>query len=169
MSTFVSVGNAKQPFRRLLDAVARLAPRLPQPVIVQHGHTPFACEHCQAVAFLGMGEFARRVAEAELLILHAGAGSVIHAIEAAKRPVVMPRRADLGEHVNNHQLEFARVLGETGRVVVVETPERLEAAIAEALVAANSAGAAPLAAQGELRMVKLVREALADCARSLGK
>ena len=169
MSTFVSVGNAKQPFRRLLDAVARLAPRLPQPVIVQHGHTPFACEHCQAVAFLGMGEFARRVAEAELLILHAGAGSVIHAIEAAKRPVVMPRRADLGEHVNNHQLEFARVLGETGRVVVVETPERLEAAIAEALVAANSAGAAPLAAQGELRMVQLVREALADCARSPGK
>lgn len=169
MSTFVSVGNAKQPFRRLLDAVARLAPRLPQPVVVQHGHTPFACEHCQAVTFLGMGEFARRVAEAELLILHAGAGSVIHAIEAAKRPVVMPRRADLGEHVNNHQLEFARVLGETGRVVVVETPERLEAAIAGALAAANSAGAAPLAAQGELRMVQLVREALADCARSPGK
>ncbi len=169
MSTFVSVGNARHPFRRLLDAVARLAPRLPQPVIVQHGHTPFAAAGCQAVAFLGMADFARRVSEAELLILHAGAGSVIHAIEAGKRPVVMPRRADLGEHVNNHQLEFARVLGETGRVVVAETPERLEAAIAEALAVANSASAAPLAAQGELRMVQLVREALADCARSHGE
>ena len=31
MSTFVSVGNATQPFTRLLDAVCALAGQLPQP------------------------------------------------------------------------------------------------------------------------------------------
>lgn len=169
MSTFVSVGNAKQPFRRLLDAVAHLAPHLPQPVIVQHGHTPFASAACQVTAFMGMEEFARHIETAELLILHAGAGSVIHAIEAGKRPVVMPRRADLGEHVNNHQIEFARALAEAGKVVVADSPECLGGAITEVLGQGKQPGATAVADRGELRMVSLVREALTEYARGLGR
>ena len=169
MSTFVSVGNAKQPFRRLLDAVAHLVPHLPQPVIVQHGHTPFASAACRVTAFMGMEEFARHIETAELLILHAGAGSVIHAIEAGKRPIVMPRRADLGEHVNNHQIEFSRVLAEAGKVVVAETPERLGEAIAAVLGQGKQPGATATADRSELRMVNLVRAVLADYARGLGR
>ncbi len=169
MSTFVSVGNAKQPFRRLLDAVAHLVPNLPQPVIVQHGHTPFVSAACQVTAFMGMEEFARHIKTAELLILHAGAGSVIHAIEAGKRPVIMPRRADLGEHVNDHQIEFARALAEAGKVVVAGSPEYLGEAIAEVLRQGKQPGAMATAERSELRMVNLVRAALADYARGLGR
>ncbi|MFZ3072932.1 MAG: glycosyltransferase [Thermodesulfobacteriota bacterium] len=164
MSTFVSVGNAKQPFRRLLDAIAHLAPSLPQPVIVQHGHTPFASTACQITAFMGMEEFAHHVKTAELLILHAGAGSVIHAIEADKCPVVMPRRANLGEHVNDHQIEFARTLAEAGKVVVADGPEHLGGAITAVLGQGKQPGATMTADRSELRMVNLVSETLADYA-----
>jgi len=134
VSTFVSVGNATQPFPRLLDAVAALIPTLPQPVFVQHGVLQrFACPGCESADFISMEEFARRVAGAQLLIMHAGAGSVLHAVRAGKVPVVVPRREVLGEHVDDHQVEFARELGRLGRIVVCTDVRRLAGAIATAL------------------------------------
>ncbi|MGH6838766.1 MAG: glycosyltransferase, partial [Methylocella sp.] len=120
LSTFVSVGNAYQPFTRLIHAVTSIARKLPQPVVVQHGHTPFDSVDCRGVAFLDMRAFESAVSEAEVVVLHAGAGSVIHALSAGKAPVVMARRAEFGEHVDDHQVEFARELARIGRVVVIE-------------------------------------------------
>ena len=133
MSTFVSIGNAHQPFGRLLEAVRRAAERLPQPLVVQHGYTPFDDPVCTRVPFLSMEEFIRCVRDADLLIMHAGAGSVIHAVGAGKIPVIMPRRAAYGEHVNDHQVEFAQALMATGKVIVVENPDDLERAAEEAM------------------------------------
>ncbi len=38
-------------------------------------------------------------------------------------PIVVARRADLGEHVDDHQQSFARHLGTTGLAVCVETEQ----------------------------------------------
>lgn len=133
LSTFVTVGNALQSFARLLEGVGRIAARLPQPVIIQHGHTPTLECQCQFVAFLSMDDFIRQLDNAQVLIMHAGAGSLIHAIRAGKTPVVMPRRAVFGEHVNDHQMELARALSEAGRVVVAHDPEDLMQAVEAAL------------------------------------
>ena len=132
MSTFVSVGNATQGFPRLLNAVASLAPKLPQPVIVQSGANSFVCAACQSIAFLEMESFMRHMQEAELLILHAGAGSIINAIQIGKVPVVAPRRACYGEHVDDHQVDFARILETAGRVVLVEDMQHLAPAVEQA-------------------------------------
>jgi UDP-N-acetylglucosamine transferase subunit ALG13 len=112
-------------------------------VFVQHGSTPFDAAGFEARAFLGMAEFEERVASAGLLILHAGAGSVIHAVRAGKVPVVVPRRKESGEHVDDHQLEFARALAETGRVVLAEEVSALPAAVAEALRRQGGGGEPP--------------------------
>jgi beta-1,4-N-acetylglucosaminyltransferase len=132
--TFVSVGNATQPFNRLIEAVLKIAPQLPQKVMLQYGNSscPFTGD-CIARQFVKMEEFSLLIAEAELLILHAGAGSVIHAIQAGKVPVVLPRLAKYGEHVDDHQLEFARGLAEAGKVVMVEEPEDLIRAVEKAM------------------------------------
>jgi UDP-N-acetylglucosamine transferase subunit ALG13 len=65
--------------------------------------------------------------------MHAGAGSIMHAVEAGKVPVVMPRRAAFGEHVNDHQVEFAQALAEAGKVVMANTPDDLARAVEEAM------------------------------------
>jgi UDP-N-acetylglucosamine transferase subunit ALG13 len=85
------------------------------------------------IAFLEMQEYVRRVTEAELLIMHAGAGSVIHAIQAGKVPVIMPRCVHYGEHVNDHQVEFAEALAATGKVVVANGKDDLWSMSLEAL------------------------------------
>lgn len=163
IGTFVSVGNATQAFSRLLNEVSLIASSLPQPVVVQHGHAPFLAAGCQGLAFVEMNQFEHLVAKAELLVLHAGAGSVIHAIRAGKVPVVMPRRAACGEHVDDHQVEFARALEAAGRVVVAYEPGQLGNATRRALEiqlkVANTADA-PL-------MVRLVDETLARYAELL--
>lgn len=159
VSTFVSVGNATQPFTRLLEAVCELALQLPQPVLVQFGSAQaFACPGCTGVAFMEMGEFAQRVSEAELLILHAGAGSVIHAVRAGKTPVIMPRRASLGEHVDDHQLEFARELEKIGKVVVAHDAATLAQAAIVALQRQRMRCSTEAA--GEPPLVGMVRHAL---------
>jgi len=133
MSTFVSVGNATQPFTRLLDGIVAIARELPQPVFVQSGSTPFHSADCQGTPWLAMADFESRVSESDLLILHAGAGSVIHAIRAGRVPVVMPRLASHGEHVDDHQVEFARELERAGRIVVAAEPTDLMRAVQAAL------------------------------------
>jgi len=130
--TFVSVGNATQSFKRLIEAVLRIAPRPPQPVVIQHGNTGFIGTGCVAQPFMEMEAFGQIMAQAELLILHAGAGSIIHAVQTGKVPVVMPRLAQYDEIIDDHQLEFARALAQLGRIVVAEEPADLMDAIAEA-------------------------------------
>lgn len=165
VSTFVSVGNATQPFRRLLDAVCQLARQLPQPVFVQHGAAQdFGCPNCGGVAFMDMQAFEQQIAAAELLILHAGAGSVIHAVRAGRVPVVMPRRGSLGEHVDDHQLEFARELAATGKVVIAYDADSLWQAIAEALKRQRAMASGVVA--GEPPLVGLVRKLIVEYAKS---
>jgi UDP-N-acetylglucosamine transferase subunit ALG13 len=134
VSTFVSVGNCYQPFKRLIDEVERLAACgvLPTPVYVQHGHTPFGSNHCIGQAFLNNAEFESRVAEASVIIVHAGAGTILQVVHAGKVPIVMPRRSAEGEHVDDHQHELATFLASTERVVVANEPSELTTAIEKA-------------------------------------
>lgn len=127
MSTFVSVGTSHNPFRRLLDAVGDIAHLLPQPVIVQHGHTPFSHPGCQSIAFLGGTEFEQAITAAELVIVQAGGGGVLHALRSHKLPVIVPRRAEHKEIIDDHQVPWAQALAGTGRAILVEDPSDISA------------------------------------------
>lgn len=150
MSTFVTVGNARQPFQRLLDAVAANAAQLPQPVIVQYGHGRFEAAGCDARAFIPMDEFERLIETAELVIQHAGGGGVLLAIRAGKVPVIMPRRAALGENVDDHQVENAAALERAGKAVVMHAAGDLLTAVERALALQRQR-------QSEAREPELVR------------
>jgi hypothetical protein len=112
--TFVTVGNAVQPFGRLLRALDEAEDHLPSAVFIQSGRTQIAprCDW-MAVPFLEMTEFERRLADARLIVAHAGTGVVIQGAQARKVPTLpisltpfrrrwpcrivlrSPRRADL--------------------------------------------------------------------------
>jgi UDP-N-acetylglucosamine transferase subunit ALG13 len=79
-----------------------------------------------------MDEFLRLVEQADLVIAHAGAGTLLNVLRAGKVPVVMPRRKRYGEHVDDHQMELVEALGSTGWVIPALEPRDLPSAIAEA-------------------------------------
>ena len=168
MSTFISVGNAKQPFTRLLNAVADIISTLPQPVYIQHGHTPVNNCAAEQVSFLRMEEFTSKIKQAELVILHAGAGSVINAIQMNKVPVIMPRRMEYGEHVNDHQVELALTLAKTKKVVIAENSEELKQAVLKAIKLQDLDQPRSISDHDtEPHIVSLVRDVLVGYAREI--
>ncbi|GJL49255.1 MAG: multidrug MFS transporter [Nitrospirales bacterium] len=120
---FVTVGNALQGFPRLLEAVEREAKQgilSGEDILFQCGHTNgFFPETGRLVSFLPLEEFEGNIQQAELVIAHAGAGTLIHVFRAGKVPLVMPRQKRYGEHVDDHQLEFVEALAAQGRVLPV--------------------------------------------------
>lgn len=116
-----------------------------------------------------MEEFMRQVRDAELLIMHAGAGSILHAAEAGKIPVVMPRRAARGEHVNDHQVELAQALAQAGKVVLADGPDDLARAAREALALQRKMPRRDAGENGDppLRLATAVETLLNDYARQL--
>ena len=129
MSTFVSVGNGTQSFSRLLTEVKRIAHLLPQPVVVQCGHTdPKICEGLQVFTFVDVATFKKLLGESDVFICHGGGGSIFTALGLGKKPVVVPRLDTYREIVDDHQMIFARELARQGKIILVEDVAQLLAA-----------------------------------------
>jgi UDP-N-acetylglucosamine transferase subunit ALG13 len=76
-------------------------------------------------------EFTRRVAEATLVISHGGS-TLVTVARSGKLPVAMPRRPELGEIVNGHQIRFVAALAGRGLVAPAYEAEDLPEAIMRA-------------------------------------
>jgi len=113
---FITVGT-QLPFDRMVRAVDEWAGRSGRrDVFGQIGPSSYRAHHIQTVQFLGADECRQRLEQADVVVAHAGMGSVISALELGKPIVVMPRRAEFGEHRNDHQLATARWLSSNDRI-----------------------------------------------------
>ena len=75
--------------------------------------------------FITPSEFRRNVEAAYVVIAHAGMGSIITALELGKRIIVMPRRAELGEHRSDHQVATAKRFADRGALSCCSTEREL--------------------------------------------
>lgn len=66
------------------------------------------------------------------ILTSGGPASFIMPLQIEKIPIVVPRQYQFNEHVNDHQLEFARnVAQRMGNIILVEDIEKLEKAITD--------------------------------------
>lgn len=115
---FVTVGT-QLPFDRLIAAVDEWAGAAPgREVFAQIGPSRLEPCHIGHAQFVAPDECLRRMREATAIVAHAGMGTILTALELGKPILVMPRRAALGEHRNEHQLATAHRLAEQGRLLV---------------------------------------------------
>ncbi len=104
---FVTVGS-QMPFDRLIRAVDEWAEtRDTRDVFAQVGRTDYTPRHMGWTPALSPADFRQRVFDADVIIAHAGMGSIITAWEFGKPILVMPRRGPLGETRNDHQVGTA--------------------------------------------------------------
>lgn len=138
--------GTQAPFDRLVRAVDDWAAAGGRPeVVAQVGRSGYVPKHLRAFDFMTPVECRRLTADADLVVAHAGMGTILAALELGKPCVVMPRRADLGEHRNDHQLATADRLGRLGLVTIAETSERLTAAMERHVAGATTARLRPFA------------------------
>lgn len=125
---FVTVGTHQQPFERLLRGLEGVEGDF----VVQFGHGRPPVNASRAEAFMPFDAMLAAFAEAEKVITHAGVGSILCATQQGHVPIVVPRRRELGEHVDDHQVELIGALGERGVVIPVWDVAGLARALAEA-------------------------------------
>lgn len=108
---FVTVGG-QGPFDRLVMAVDRWAALADEPgeIIAQIGTRGTKPVNCSSVELLSPSEFAEIASRADLIVSHAGMGTILTALDLGRPILIMPRRAEFGEHRNDHQLDTARQL-----------------------------------------------------------
>jgi UDP-N-acetylglucosamine--N-acetylmuramyl-(pentapeptide) pyrophosphoryl-undecaprenol N-acetylglucosamine transferase len=111
-------------FRRLLERLVHLLPPEVE-VLWQTGATDTSGLDIEARVAVPADELNAAMNEADVVVSHAGIGSTLCAFEAHRCPLLVPRRAAHGEHVDDHQTEIARKLGDTG-LVVARSVEELE-------------------------------------------
>lgn len=122
-------------FDRLVSAMDAITPTLSQSVIAQIGAGSYVPRHMQAQASFSPKDFEELAAKADLIVAHAGIGSVLTARRHNKPIVLLPRRADRHEHRNDHQLATAAQLHGRELIFVVENEGELSRAIEKALAA----------------------------------
>ncbi len=115
---FVTVG-AQMPFDRMVRAVDEWAGRKnKKQILAQIGRGDYKPRNIQWVEFLDPPKFRESVQSAGAIVAHAGMGSIITALELGKPILVMPRRGDLSETRNDHQVATARQFLSLGCVAV---------------------------------------------------
>jgi UDP-N-acetylglucosamine transferase subunit ALG13 len=123
---FFTVGTEQFDFDRMVDAADRVAVALPQEeVFIQIGTNRRCPNRAKWERWLPYEAFVQRVEDARIVVTHAGAGSLLSCAWRSKVAVAMPRRQDYGEHVDNHQVEFAQRMAAMGHALIAETPEEL--------------------------------------------
>lgn len=139
---FVTVGTHEQQFDRLVKAVDDLKAdgTLVEPVYIQTGYSTYEPVHCAHSQFVPFRQMKSYMEGADVVITHGGPSSFIEAMAAGKVPVVVPRRGDLDEHVNNHQVDFVRTVAERqGGIIPVFDVDDLPVAIERARQVSNDA------------------------------
>jgi UDP-N-acetylglucosamine transferase subunit ALG13 len=122
---FVTTGT-QTPFNRLLRAVDAwaLSRKCPD-VFAQIGRDAWKPIHIPHAELLDPGEYQRLIARCTLVVSHAGMGTILTAMRYGKPLLIMPKRAALGEHRNEHQSATARRLSTLGIVHVAWNEEEL--------------------------------------------
>ena len=133
---FVTVGTHEQPFDRLVKAIDDLVAGGgfgDEEVFVQTGYCVYEPAHCEWSRFVPAPEMRGLMEAADVVVTHGGPSSFVEAMAAGKAPVVVPRYERYGEHVNDHQEAFVRLVAERqGGIVPVYDIADLAGAIEEA-------------------------------------
>jgi UDP-N-acetylglucosamine transferase subunit ALG13 len=119
----VALGTHPQPMDRLLRELDRLVESgaITDEVVVQAAAYGYRPRHLTTHGILPADELEQLIRRADVVIGHAGPGILAAARAARRVPVVVPREKRFGEHVDDHQVRYARRLAtEPGYEVVLD-------------------------------------------------
>lgn len=111
---FVTVGTHEQPFNRLLEYIDNLKRDnvITEDVVMQTGFSTYEPKYCEWSKLLPYNQMEQNVWDAHIVITHGGPASFVMPLQVGKTPIVVPRQHQFGEHVNDHQIDFAKVVSQ---------------------------------------------------------
>jgi UDP-N-acetylglucosamine transferase subunit ALG13 len=150
MKIFAVVGT-QEPFDRMMKTIDQWAVRNPSVAVFgQISRAQYIPAGFESTGFISPELFDLKFREADLIVSHAGMGTIISALQHSKPIIVMPRLAEFHEHRNDHQLATARSFGKLGFVKDVYNGDELYFALD------NAASMKPVPAIGPGASVELI-------------
>lgn len=132
---FGSVGTDYHPFHRMiewidswLDDGGRLVAR----AVIQSG-TSKPSRRAESISYLAFDDLQTYIRLATTLVSHGGPATVMDCCRLGIKPIVIPRLSRFGEHVDNHQVAFARMMASQGLIEVADTEEQFRSLVDRSL------------------------------------
>ena len=157
----LTVGTWRTGYDRLVEAVDELAGRgvIAEEVIAQIGNGSYKPKYMTVMRFCSPEEFEGYIARCSVVVSHAGVGAILTTTKMNKAIIVVPRKAELKEHDDNHQFITAKQLEAEGKILVAYEVNELPAKLKEAETFVPSEG------QGSNEILQAVREFIEDVVR----
>jgi UDP-N-acetylglucosamine transferase subunit ALG13 len=152
----VTLGSMHHPMTRLVKQLNAVLPESAE-VVWQLGHTPAipGMRASRIEEFITHDELTELMGSSDVVIGHAGVGSSLQAMSVGRAPILVPRRIEHGEHVDEHQEQIANRLSGLGLATAVDveqlTTDVIERAATRSIRRADSPSALSLRS---LRVVK---------------
>ena len=123
---FVTLGTQDKTFPRLLEAVEQIDTE--QEIIMQVGSTEFKTKkkNIKIYKYLSPKKFNEYMIKAEVIITHAGVGTIIQGLKLHKKMIVAPRLKKFKEHVNDHQMQILQTFSESGYILPLNDFSQLD-------------------------------------------
>ncbi len=126
----VTLGTQKQQFTRLLDYIENS--KVNDKIIVQAGHTNYKSKKMEIFDFIGYDKMNKLVDEADIIITHAGTGSITTPLKKGKLVIACPRMAKYGEHVDDHQEQITKAFYDAKYLLVLDENSTLDEVLKKA-------------------------------------
>lgn len=122
--TLVTLGTQHQEFTRLLDYIENS--NLKGEIIVQAGYTKYESKKMKIFDFISYDEMEKYIDKCDLVITHAGTGSIVMPLKKDKKVIACARLSKFGEHVDDHQVELVDVFYSEGYILKVDEDTSLD-------------------------------------------
>jgi UDP-N-acetylglucosamine transferase subunit ALG13 len=128
---FVITGTEAFPFNRLIEKIDSLKENkfLTDDIFIQLGSCSYIPKFCKWQQWLSFGAMRENIVNADMVITHAGAGTTLFCLEMGKTPLLVTRRKEFGEHLDDHQVPFAHNMEKLDYAVVAYQISELEGCI----------------------------------------
>lgn len=123
---FVTAGS-QEPFDRLIKAVDEIALQLKgTTMVVQALQSQYKAKNFEVTSYVPPVVFENYIEKADLIVGHAGMGTVISSLVKNKPILVMPRLMKYNEIRNEHQLATTKMLDKLGYIYVAYNEQELK-------------------------------------------
>lgn len=116
---YVTLGTQACDFTRCMKMVEELINivGIKDRVVAQIGYTLYQPKGIECFNFVSEDKYQQLMAEADVVISHAGTGALFSSIKNGKKVIAVARLAEYGEMVNDHQTEIVRKLTSEGYIL----------------------------------------------------
>lgn len=119
---FVTVGSRQYPFDRLFKKLDKLYEDgvLKEEMFAQIGTSSYKPKYFKYKDFISPEEFNECIEKADIVVSHGASGSIMKALNADKKVIVVTRLEKYGEHINDHQIQNNEAFRDNNYVIMAD-------------------------------------------------